>query len=93
MAKTRMQFELNPDGVAELLKDPAIGEHLTKIGEQVATNAAAAARATGHEGAVYNVRNFVGHDRQRVHIAAQNAAAYTAEITGRALTRARGNAR
>lgn len=93
MATTRMQFELNPEGVSELLKDPAIGEHLEQMGESVAASAAATANASGFEGAEFNVRRFTGRDRQRVHIAAQNHAAYQAEVKSRALTRARGGAR
>ncbi|MDO4920093.1 hypothetical protein [Kocuria sp.] len=93
MATTRMQFELDPQGVAELLKDPAIGAHLKEIGDDVAANAAATANASGFDGAEFNVRGFVGRDRQRVHVAAQNHAAYQAEVKARALTRARGGAR
>ena len=93
MATTRMQFELNPEGVAELLKGPAIGEHLEQMGGSVNTTAAATANAAGFEGAQYNVRRFTGRDRQRVHVAAQNHAAYQAEVKARALTRALGRAR
>lgn len=91
--KIRMEFDLNTDGVAELLKDPELGKELAWFGDNVARRATAAAEAAGFRGAKYNAKSFLGHDRQRVHVAAQNRQAFRAEKNARILTRQKGRGR
>lgn len=92
MARTRMQFELDKDAVAEFLKSEELGRELEPFGDHVRRAANATARAEGYDRAEYVAKRFTGHDRQRIHIAAGNKAAYAAEIARRALTRATGGA-
>lgn len=90
---TKMHFELNPDGVAALLRSDTVGEQMERVGERMARAANANARAAGFPDARYDVRRFAGRDRTRVHVGVATRSAVTAEIEARALTRARGAAR
>lgn len=77
------RFELNHDGVAELLKGVEVQADLLARGERIA-----AAAGPGHE-----VESFVGRNRARVTVRTETFEAMAAEAEDRNLTRAFGAGR
>lgn len=87
MATKKFRLELDPDGIVELLQSEEVGQEVEDVGNQLALKA----MSIGPEDAQYSVERFVGHDRQRVHVATANYAARAAEAVDRVLTRAKGS--
>ena len=86
MSIKKFRLELEPDGIVEMLQSEEIGVEVELVGHRLADNA----RGIGPKRAEYDVQRFVGHDRQRVHVATDNYVARAAEATDRVLTRAKG---
>lgn len=89
MARTKIRLELDPDGIADVLKSDEIGDLLEQVADDVVERALAAAGKYADE-AEFSVRRFIGRDRVRVHVGTGNGAARAAEAHLRALTRALG---
>lgn len=89
MARTKVRLELDPDGIAEVLKSDDIGDLLEEVADGVVERALASSGRYADE-AEYTIRRFIGRDRVRVHVGTGNYAARAAEAQLRALTRALG---
>lgn len=86
----RHRIELDREGVKALLQSEEVGQAVEETARPFAKTAGSNAAAAGQPDAEFDVRRFVGRDRQRVHIGTRNWAARVAEANARALTRAFG---
>lgn len=84
------KFELNKKAVGRFLKSPEVARGVRRVVEPIRDRAESNARAARPgENPEVDLKEYIGHDRVRFHVAMVNPAAIKAEQLDRALTRAK----
>ncbi|MBK4119724.1 hypothetical protein [Kocuria rhizophila] len=85
------KFELDRKAVGRFLKSPEAARGVRRVVEPIRDRAEANARAAARPGEnpQVDLKEYIGRDRVRFHVAMVNPAAIKAEQIDRALTRAK----
>lgn len=86
------KLKLNRKAVGAFLKSNEVQQAIEKQAGPIRDRAEANARASAKRSdeVEVQIKSYLGHDRARVHVSMTSPAAIRAEITDRALTRAKG---